>query len=158
MPAHAKPKTAGFTIIETLIVIAVAGLILLMVFEAIPTLQRNSRNNARKQDVQAILGAVSHWELNNSGTLPPSPTTTTNFLQYTRLTSYDALNDVTVVALSAGGSASNQTNVDKLTVYNHQKCTSAGTASSQGAGYYDVVAMYALETASGTPLARCQQL
>jgi prepilin-type N-terminal cleavage/methylation domain-containing protein len=68
-----KPRStasAGFTIIETLIVLVIAGLILLIVFDAIPALTRNSRNNQRKQDVQAILGVVSNYELNNSGNFP----------------------------------------------------------------------------------------
>lgn len=61
---------SGFTIIEVLIVLAIAGLILLIVFLAVPNLQRNSRNTQRKNDVQAILGAISEYESNNAGSLP----------------------------------------------------------------------------------------
>jgi type II secretory pathway pseudopilin PulG len=149
-------KTAGFTIVETLIVLAVAGLILILVLQAIPGLGRNSRNHQRKQDVQTILEAVSHWELNHSGTIP-DPSQGDQFLQFSSLSYYDPAN-VTVTAVTAGGaSAPDQTDVDKVDVYNHQKCDTAGTASSQGAGYYDVVAMYAVETGSGVA-SRCQQL
>ena len=38
----------GFTIIEVVIVIAVAGLIFLMVFLAVPTLGRSQRYTAKK--------------------------------------------------------------------------------------------------------------
>lgn len=60
----------GFTIIEVLIVLAIAALILLIVFLAIPALQRNSRNTQRKNDVAALLAAVSEYSNNNNGTLP----------------------------------------------------------------------------------------
>lgn len=60
----------GFTIIEVLIVLAIAGLILLIVFLAVPALQRNSRNTQRKANVSAILGAVSEFGNNNNGALP----------------------------------------------------------------------------------------
>lgn len=60
----------GFTIIEVLIVLAIAGLILLIVFLAVPALQRNASNTNRKNDASAIAAAVSEYENNNSGTLP----------------------------------------------------------------------------------------
>ena len=63
-------RKEGFTIIEVMIVLAIAGLILLIVFLAVPALQRNSRNTQRKNDVQAALGAISEYESNNAGTVP----------------------------------------------------------------------------------------
>ena len=60
----------GFTIIEVMIVLAIAGLILLIVFLAVPALQRNARNTTRKNDVAAILAAISEYESNNNGALP----------------------------------------------------------------------------------------
>jgi prepilin-type N-terminal cleavage/methylation domain-containing protein len=47
-------KASGFTIIETMIVLAIAGLILLIVLLAVPSLERAARNNARKHDVALI--------------------------------------------------------------------------------------------------------
>ena len=47
-------REEGFTIIEVLIVLAIAGLILLIVFLAIPALQRNSRNTQRKNDSAGV--------------------------------------------------------------------------------------------------------
>lgn len=60
----------GFTIIEVLIVLAIAGLILLIVFLAVPALQRNSRNTQRKNDIGRIGGASTEFVSNNNGTLP----------------------------------------------------------------------------------------
>ncbi len=60
-------NNSGFTIVEAIIVIAVAGIILLMVLLAIPALQRSGHNDRKRHDVQTILEAVSQYELNNSG-------------------------------------------------------------------------------------------
>jgi type IV pilus assembly protein PilA len=69
-----KRKEKGFTIIEVLIVLAIAGLILLVVFLAVPALQRNSRNTQAKSTAAAILGAVSEYVNNNSGGMPNDAT------------------------------------------------------------------------------------
>ena len=60
-------KQEGFTIIEVLIVLAIAGLILLVVFMAVPALQRNSRNTQAKNEAAALLGAAAEYSSNNSG-------------------------------------------------------------------------------------------
>jgi prepilin-type N-terminal cleavage/methylation domain-containing protein len=65
-----KANHEGFTIIEVLIVLAIAGLILLIVFLAVPALQRNARNTDRKNDASALAAAVSEYEDNNSGATP----------------------------------------------------------------------------------------
>jgi prepilin-type N-terminal cleavage/methylation domain-containing protein len=65
-----KRKQEGFTIIEVLIVLAIAGLILLVVFLAVPALQRNSRNTQMKNAAASVLGAVSEYTNNNGGTQP----------------------------------------------------------------------------------------
>lgn len=52
-------KQEGFTIIEVLIVLAIAGLIMLIVFLAVPALQRNSRNTQRQADASKIASAIS---------------------------------------------------------------------------------------------------
>lgn len=67
---NTKKQQSGFTIIEVLIVLAIAGLIMLVVFLAVPALQRSSRNTQRKNDVSAIASAVSNYINNNGGTLP----------------------------------------------------------------------------------------
>jgi prepilin-type N-terminal cleavage/methylation domain-containing protein len=72
MLSNIKKRTEGFTIIEVLIVLAIAGLILLIVFLAVPALQRNSRNTQRKNDAAAILGSANEFMNNNNGTAPTS--------------------------------------------------------------------------------------
>lgn len=63
-------KAAGFTIIEVMIVLAIAGLIMAIVFLAIPALQRNNRNTQRKTDVGRVYTLINDYVSNNNGTLP----------------------------------------------------------------------------------------
>lgn len=63
-------KESGFTIIEVLIVLAIAGLIMLIVFLAVPALQRNSRNTQIKNDAANVAGALSEYLSNNAGSMP----------------------------------------------------------------------------------------
>ena len=60
----------GFTIIEVLIVLAVAALILLVVFLAVPGLQRNQKNTQIKQEISRLSGAIVNFEANNGGAAP----------------------------------------------------------------------------------------
>ena len=60
----------GFTIIEVVLVLAIAGLIFLMVFIALPALQRSQRNTQREDDFARVLTAVSSYQANNSGKVP----------------------------------------------------------------------------------------
>lgn len=74
MLQNIKQRKEGFTIIEVLIVLAIAGLILLVVFLAVPALQRNSRNTQIKNAAASILGAVSEYQTNNNGASPTDVT------------------------------------------------------------------------------------
>ncbi len=148
----------GFTIIEVLIVLSVAGLLLLLVLMAIPALQRNARNNQRKQDVAAILAAISQWELNNSGGIPESGN---EFLKYSKLTSYDKTSVVYDNTPTEGDADGEKNpNLDSVWVYNRRKCdiNNPGQATNAGAGYNDVIALYAVETGGSSIGSQCQQL
>lgn len=67
-------RNDGFTIIEVLIVLAIAGLIMLIVFLAVPALQRNARNTSRKNDAGTLASAISEYVNNNDGQVPASCT------------------------------------------------------------------------------------
>lgn len=62
----------GFTIIEVVLVLAIAGLIFLMVFVALPRLQISQRDTQRRDDVAALATAVTQYQSNNGGRLPVS--------------------------------------------------------------------------------------
>ena len=65
-----KTNNKGFTIIEVVLVLAIAGLIFLMVFIALPALQRNQRDTQRKNDIGRVLTAVQKYQANNRGNMP----------------------------------------------------------------------------------------
>lgn len=60
----------GFTIIEVVLVLAIAGLIFLMVFLALPALQRSQRDTQRKNDVSRLQAAINDYKSANRGKLP----------------------------------------------------------------------------------------
>jgi len=63
-------KKTGFTIIEVVLVLAIAGLIFLMVFLALPTLQRNQRDTQRRDAVGRVASQTSQFMTNNQGRVP----------------------------------------------------------------------------------------
>jgi prepilin-type N-terminal cleavage/methylation domain-containing protein len=66
-----KTKRAeGFTIIEVMIVLAIAGLIMVIVFIAVPQLQRSQRDNARQNITNRVKAEVESYAGNNQGLYP----------------------------------------------------------------------------------------
>ena len=57
----------GFTIVEVLIVLAIAALILAIILIALPDLQRSSRNSNIFHDAQNLASANQTYEGNNQG-------------------------------------------------------------------------------------------
>lgn len=72
MNARQKNDKKGFTIIEVVLVLAIAGLIFLMVFIALPALQRGQRDQQRKNDLSRAQTQVSGFQSNNRGAPPVS--------------------------------------------------------------------------------------
>lgn len=65
-----RKKEKGFTIIEVVLVLAIAGLIFLMVFIALPALQRSQRDTQRKDDLSRMLTKLNDYTTNNRGGIP----------------------------------------------------------------------------------------
>lgn len=65
-----KQRDEGFTIIEVVLVLAIAALIMLMVFIALPALQRNQRDTARQNDISRLQSALNNYKSRNRGRLP----------------------------------------------------------------------------------------
>ncbi len=65
-----KNKKQGFTIIEVVLVLAIAGLIFLIVFLALPRLQKNRRDTQRKTDLGTILSQLEQRAGNSQSTYP----------------------------------------------------------------------------------------
>ena len=65
------PKTKrGFTLIEVALVLAIAGLIFLMVFQVVPTVQRNQRDTSRNEILGTVQSQLMQWQTNHNGYLP----------------------------------------------------------------------------------------
>ncbi len=143
MLTQLRKRKEGFTIIEVLIVLAIAGLILLVVFLAVPALQRNSRNTQRKNEISAVLGAVNEWTNNNGGKLPTAVgTERADALANAKLSFYSG-------NVSWGSAGANSTTADTAVIVTGAACT--GTAGATAAGSARQLAiMYSVETGGGT--------
>lgn len=60
-------REKGFTLIEIVLVLAIAGLLLVIVFLAVQGAQRSRRDGQRQQDAGRALAAVESCAANNSG-------------------------------------------------------------------------------------------
>lgn len=155
-----QPKREkGFTIIEVLIVLAIAGLILLVVFLAVPALQRNARNTQRTTDAGNILSAVSEYIGNNNGQLPANCTTAcgsgssmtigasgSNTVPV-NLGYYTATGANLTIATFASGNT-NTTTTDTAVVMKGAICSTSTAGDPAAGSSRSVVILYTLETAS----------
>jgi prepilin-type N-terminal cleavage/methylation domain-containing protein len=172
-----KPNQKGFTIIEVMIVLAIAGLILLIVFLAIPALQRNSRNTQRKNDVAALLAAVAEFSNNNNGALPntcggTNPVTFNTVAagattSQTRMGYYNqAVCSVGVptaggrvgilAAYAATGPASTTVSQDWVTLVPAATCSTTTPGQTAAGSSRSWAAVYQIESGAGTYGALCQ--
>jgi prepilin-type N-terminal cleavage/methylation domain-containing protein len=157
------PKSRnGFTIIEIMIVLAIAGLIMLIVFLAVPGLQRASRNTQRKNDVSAIAASVANYIDNNGGTIPGGTGGAAGSLTIcltnacagnteTATLGYYTAGNVTLVTGSANPATPTTTSVVIDTGYNcNASGTGLGNVSSRSAAI-----LYAIETSSSNIAQQC---
>ena len=75
-----KQNQSGFTIIEVVLVLAIAGLIFLVVFLALPQLQRSRRDTARRDQVGRILASLTQNASNSGGNFPADNTEFVDFV------------------------------------------------------------------------------
>lgn len=120
-------KQKGFTIIEVVLVLAIAALIFLMVFIALPALQRSQRDTARKNDVSIVSSAVASWQGNNRATTGwPNAT---QIQQYATDLSGNTTT-VTVASAPTGNGTSVTTSDGTVTVVPQAKCGTVGANGS----------------------------
>jgi hypothetical protein len=135
--------------------LAIAGLILLVVFLAVPALQRNARNTQRNADISGILAAVNEFINNNNGLLPNSAaaangvvtisnSSVTGTNNTTAKTGYYRNGGVSWSGSAAGTSGANSTDVDTVIIYSGADCNTLGTQAINGSSR-GVAATYMLE-------------
>jgi prepilin-type N-terminal cleavage/methylation domain-containing protein len=152
MQSHTKKLTKGFTIIEVLIVLAIAGLILAIVFLAVPALQRNSRNNSRITDASHLVGLINDYVANHGGQLPTSVGTGGNDLNVST-ESWAIMNaPVTANIDTTGDTDDPWGDLDTLVVRNNFRCNGNDNTLTGQARAFSVT--FQVET-SGNPLNRC---
>jgi prepilin-type N-terminal cleavage/methylation domain-containing protein len=86
-------KQRGFTIIEVVLVLAIAGLIFLVVFLALPALQRSQRDTTRKNDMGRMTSQMNQYQANHKGTLPSDQPGITDFVKNYMLAASDTFVD-----------------------------------------------------------------
>ena len=63
--------TKGFTFVEVVLVLAIAGMIFAMTFVALPNLWASERDAERREDMTSFISALKNYQMNNSrGALP----------------------------------------------------------------------------------------
>jgi prepilin-type N-terminal cleavage/methylation domain-containing protein len=155
--SYKNSKTSsGFTIIEVLIVLAIAGLILLIVFLAVPALQRNQRNTTAKNDAQNILGGIAEYQAANNGQLPTNVAGTGN-IQYTggTTTSIDVQGTTTVTRVAGAptvGTGAGNLQPGQMFVVLGAKCATNTTTTPNSRA---VSVFYAIETNGSTVTSQC---
>lgn len=133
----------GFTIIEVLIVLAIAGLILLIVFLAVPALQRNQRNSARNSEAARISAMVTECLANRNGVIASCDANGIgfngdDFQQFEQIADSDAASDIITA------------NIAYSTI-----CTATGESSQTGVSTRQFTVNYMLETGNGGVQSRC---
>jgi prepilin-type N-terminal cleavage/methylation domain-containing protein len=157
-----KSRNDGFTIIEVMIVLAIAALILLIVLLAVPALQRNSRNTTIKNDASSVAGGINTSESDNNGTTPTSVTSAAGTVTIANTNpSTIRVNGGTTVIFQAGtvttppaiGNAATNVQPGTIVAWAGHTCpTALGGAGQTSARAYSLY--YAVET-SGAPTLQC---
>ena len=157
-----KKQSGGFTIIEVMIVLAVAGLIMLIVFLAVPALQRNSRNTQMRSDAASVLAGVNEFITNNNGSLPTTasvPVEGSGDVVITGAAGSNPTDAKVRSGITIGWAAdfddpSNPAGAN-ITVRMETICNSSGTAAINSSGQA-FAATFSIEGASGN-IGRCIQ-
>ena len=140
----------GFTIIEVSLVLAIAGLIFLMVFIALPQLQRSQRDSRRRDDIITFLETVKKYQTNNRGALPTNWNTfKTQYLKsFVDPDGSDYILTPAECTTTGGGSdCTNSPNLDKMDhrLYILTKATCDGAKAVKASNPRSVAVLYRLE-------------
>ena len=114
----------GFTIIEVVLVLAIAGLIFAMVFIALPALQRSQRDHSRENDASVVAAAITKWNSanRNSGTFSEE-----SLRKYVdKLDQYDKNSELKVAATGSSMSVAG----NEIKVMRGKKCPASTPAPS----------------------------
>ncbi len=158
----------GFTIIEVLIVLAIAALILLIIFLSVPVLQRTSRNHEHRAAAVYIFQAYSDWltqyGISSYGESGPNwivdcsmaPDGNTTFCK--TLKSSFGLNETNIWAYGSTSQPAQPPLApvnNQLILSDFAKCNDDSSAAITSPKPQDIVILYNLETANGGSTEHC---
>lgn len=155
MKQSIKKRIEGFTIVEVMIVLAIAGMIILVVLLAIPALQRNSRNTTIKNDASAVAAAINEFSGANNGKMPATAAVSDGTVTISGASGSGTtpvtgkVKPGTEVTSATTGSALGTTPDDtgKIVVVVGKKCNDAGTDVG-ASNTRSVAVLYNVETSS----------
>lgn len=155
--SQAELKRKGFTIIEVVLVLAIAALIFLMVFIALPALQRNQRDQARKTFQSKVSSSVTTFQSNKRNILPTTGAALAGYYDGVAATAGTKNVDGSFTATANDGYADAQyfvtvrarastdtvgaANTDVVQVFTSAKCNATGDASVAGTGRQAAILM-----------------
>lgn len=149
-----KPKTQGFTIIEVVLVLAIAGLIFLIVFLALPALQRSQRDTQRKNDLSRFMSQLTQYQSNHQGSIPTGTGAgawNTSFVSAYLTNNGQTFNDpqtgsqYTVTVASGAPTSAVTATTGNMYVYTGAVCSSTGTSGVGTGTGRSVAVLVALE-------------
>ncbi|MDO5481235.1 MAG: type II secretion system protein [Candidatus Saccharibacteria bacterium] len=132
---------SGFTIIEVVLVLAIAGLIFLMVFIALPALQRSQRDTQRRDDMSRLSSQITQYQANNRGKVPDTAALWTSFIDNYMKAGGDTFEDPDGTGYTIEdkgdvpntGAAVTVTSMDhKIYIYHKAKCEGETVQPSTG--------------------------
>ena len=138
-----QKRKEGFTIIEVMIVLAIAGLIMVIVFIAVPQLQRSQRNEARNNDANLITTAINECMSNRNGVVTSCDSIGGNEVTLPANLNQILASGVSYNATSAAGSTSTAVYTFGL------KCSADNTGTVAGTPR-EFVVRYQVEGAGGS--------
>ena len=128
-------KQKGFTIIEVVLVLAIAALIFLMVFIALPALQRNQRDQARRTVVGKVASAVTTYQSNRRSQQPTTGALLAPYADGVASGTNGSLENgsyTLVVSAWAAGATVGAADQSTIQVYTGAKCDPTGAFSVVG--------------------------
>lgn len=151
---HLSTSKQGFTIIEVLIVLAIAGLIMLIVFIAVPALQRNGRNTQYRNEANRILSAVQEKANNTANGTLPGATDSAEILA-----NANAKNITTLTVTNPGTTSPVTPTLSAATVETGVKCGTVTatqvTPSTTNAPAKSYILIFGIEKNDGSVIAQC---
>lgn len=135
---NTQTNNKGFSIIEVVLVLAIAALIFLMVFIALPALQRGQANNARKNDASTIASAIGTYRSNSRGGLPTTYASLTEYVDNLSQLNLPATGNIPTGEGTLQSGESDE-NLDSVQVRLRAKCNDAADAAVAGTNRQAVV-------------------